>query len=422
MKIGTWTVAAVIGVSCVGAMQSRAQTAPADPNATGPMVGDQARPPDWVQPGARIVFYTASATLAAANAGEPVLVPDPNGPYVGPDGRRYRSETGDATASGQGYIVADILLLDGPYVFVRNTIYTIPGMSGPAMLSGSHTDRADAATAGGAYMHPATLANLQPQTTPEMTIAHGAHQIGQASYDAVAIQNRGSISFFDKRSGLRIKHSMKTQKSIGSRTIGGMDDDLRTTGPAVRTSLSQMELRRFRMRQMPWITPTPAPPGLPQTRSILYRGGQVVTVPGGIPPVNLPMTLKTEFLELGNGWARIRNTSQVSGAPGMPPQVNTAEEFVVFGSLGSFWMHPAVLGQMRDGQVLDQEPIVGSSTTANLVQGAEGRTLVAITDDAPGYTSRATYDQQSGLLVRAEQTNKALNITMFIEYAGTETR
>jgi len=393
--------------------------APVNPGVVGALVGDQAKPPEWVKPGVRIVYYSASATLAAANANQPVLVKDPNGDYTAPDGTKYRTESGDAGSSGHGYFIADVLLVDGPHIFVDTKMYVIDGVSGPATLAGGQTVRYDGATGAGLWVHPNELATLKPQLDPEFKILHGPHQIGDARYETVAMGTPKNMTWYDKRSGLRIMQSMKTQSTVGMKAMGTTTPgELRPTGAAVATSLAHQELRQFRMRPMPWTKPTPPPAWMQQTRSVSYRGGQSLTLAG--TTVTMPMEMTMELLELGDGWARTRTTLSVRQHPQVPPQTNTVEGYGVIGAVGTIWMDPAVLGQLQDGQVLDREPTVGSILTARRSRGPDGRGHVAITEDGPGFRASNTYDVQSGFMLSSEVLDKAMNTRLWIEYASSQ--
>ena len=97
-------------------------------------------PPTWVQPGARVTFYSAAAAVAQSRY---QLIEDAGGPWLDPvTGKHYRSteETGEGVggASGDGVSQVDVVALEGNDVVLGMTMFGIDRANGTlAVLPGA---------------------------------------------------------------------------------------------------------------------------------------------------------------------------------------------------------------------------------------------------------------------------------------------
>jgi hypothetical protein len=240
-------------------------------------------------------------------------------------------------------------------------------------------------------MNPAWLASLQDQNQDGVRILRGPYALGNRTYNAVSIQTTTSSGYtrqtYDLDTGLCL---VNCSSSIGAPVI--------TPGPngqsgtsAGSTMITHTRLVDVRELHLPW-----AGAGLPnwlrQGSSFDYQGSYGTQIPG-VPEVPaLPMNASLRVDRVGQGFATARMSSRMQGP--MQPQENQANLVLSAQSLGGLFVDPRALQQLRQDQVLDQDPITGVRTVFAGMQNGCG----IVVTQCPRESTTYAYDLRDGLL------------------------
>jgi hypothetical protein len=103
----------------------------------------------------------------------------------------------------------------------------------------------------------------------------------------------------------------------------------------------------------------------------------------------------------GRDWVEfsVVSTQQMQGAPNIPP----AKSELAFGraEIGGLWAGPAALGRLRQGQVLDEDPVTQMRTAVSRVDDAS---VVITASNAAGEVD-SQYDKGTGMLIASSFYN-----------------
>lgn len=375
--------------------------------ATGPAVAQGAGPggaldagalppPSWVQPGARVTFYSAAAAVAQSRY---QLIEDPEGPWQDPvTGKHYRNteDTGESVggASGDGVSQVDVVALDGNDVVLSMALYGIDRANGTlAVLPGAGA-KVPGGAVDGLWITPQILAQLQTGSLGGLLVLRGDYPINGTNYQAVSIVNPTpgaySSQTYDTVSGVLLASTTNTAGSTSPVQLPGQ-------GPT--QGASQLTISRFvSIRQMS--TPgigSAAPTWVARTPGLAYVGGYRWTNP--VDPssgsLSYPMTSDVSFATTGPTWATHRLRTQVDLPGGGTPTEATG----VSSGTGPYWWDPTALAGLVTGQVLDTDPITTMTVSVTSVGAGPAGPAVTITSRIPGTTGAATYDIATGVLV-----------------------
>lgn len=435
MKPVLW--AAVAAVSCVTGVVVGQQ--PSNPLAQPPAAADakpqggfanpleqavpkvlSAKPPEWVKPGARIVYWTGMGSFT--NAGHGLFKPDPNGDIRDTKGNAYSRQEGNANTATGGYMVYTVMKANDrgeATIVVEN--YSLGDPNGPVTPVGFRTMRADTGTGGGIWMSPQKLAEAKPDVDGAVRVLIGPWPIDGNVYEAVTIATIGSSQTFDKGTGMFLSALTKgkTQQSAGFALDG--DKLVPQQGEATHSFVSQF--KGFRYQKLPWIGQD-RPAWVAKGTTLQYRGTSWFETPG-VQPIPIFTDRKYTVLETGDGWTRTEKSTQTAlanpfGGPPQPqPPVPNEEAFIADG--GDLWISPAVLKTLEPGQPLDEEKLLG--TTLAVGQAGrlpDGRDTIELVSRGRTFSHANVYDLKSGVLVQSYSFLRATNMHTRIELVGMQ--
>ena len=356
-------------------------------------------PPPWVQPGMRLSYYGAAASIAQDYY---TYVEDENGDWQDPKtGKRYRrtdhGSNGDPgqdmpTAAGEAYTQTDVLAIEGTDVVVSNSLYSIDLLSRQLALTPLGGSRTTGAAIDGGWVNPDLLRGLQTSGYGDQMILRGSYSLNGVTYDAVSFVGTASGAYQDSTYDLATGVLLATNTSTR-----GQDSPLH--GPLDNPQGNvQLSLTRFvgvRQRSMPgmgaalpgWVTAMP---------TLTYSG--TYTIVNALDPMNgrftYPMELSISFGSGGRTWAPFTSQTVIQVAGFQPTQATG-----VSGPTGLYWYDPTALATLTPGQVIDDDAVTGARTSVESVSPGASGGVVGVVTAMNGVTVRAGYDRAGGCLV-----------------------
>lgn len=339
-------------------------------------------PPDWVRPGTRIVFHVASASVANSRY---QLVEDPTSDLCSPrTGKCYRrtdvSGEGTGSGSGDGWSVIDIVSVTPEQVVGAVSLYTMDRASGGLLYQPIGGGPEPAGAMDAVWLHPSIIEGIVAAGEgPGSTLVVGPYPLDGVVHDVAALVSASQDVSFDRGTGLVVVAVGNAGGGLANVRIEGEDP------PRANSILTYQALKGVRDRAMPGIGA--AAPGWLRPGLVLSYAGTYSTL-----GTSLPSTTRLDVTAVGPDWASFTATNEV-GAQGMATNVATA----VSGGSGPFWFDPAALAELQPGQVLDQDPTVGTTTrVGDVVQGLGGPAVWVVTE-GPGTALWFQYDLATGV-------------------------
>ncbi len=367
-----------------------------------PAIGDETGlgPPAWVQPGMRLTYYGAAASIAQSYY---TYVEDETGDWEDPTtGKRYRrTNEGDdpqdmPTAAGEAFTQTDVLAVEGTDVVVSTTLYSIDLLARQFTLTPMGGSRQAGAVVDGAWVNPDALQQVMTTGYGGLLVLHGPYVLGDGTYDAISFvaQSEGAYqsSTYDLASGALLSTNSST-KGADSPIVGPNDN------PQGNNQLSLTRLAGVRQRTLPGAG-TPPPSWVSSGQQLVYSGTytQVNPADPSAGPWVYPMQSTITFGEVGSTWAAFTSRSVID--------VNGYEQPTdgagVTGSTGLYWYDPATLAAMSPGDLIDEDPLTGARLSVESVDPAGSGARVMLTMAMDGVTVRTGYDRDSGVLVTLE--------------------
>ncbi len=164
------------------------------------------------------------------------------------------------------------------------------------------------------------------------------------------------------------------------------------------TTITRNDFVSTRDASIPWAKEM-VPDWVPSLRRLRYIGSMVSR--GPLPTVPNVLSLDLQAVTHGRRWVQVlvTSTEQLRGAPGSVPV--TSEMAFGPSEFGSLWVSTAGLAQLRQGQVLDEDPV------------SKMRTIVSKINDASVTISSAKscrqidnqYDKRTGMLIASSFYN-----------------
>ncbi|MEM1212596.1 MAG: hypothetical protein AAGI68_09900 [Planctomycetota bacterium] len=369
----------------------------------GPAASASATPlnlPEWVKPGAQLVFYQAKT--GTGGAGSNFLIVDvlqvlPEGVLVAESG------LGEVTTPGmQGlYLSGGSAKLLEPLTIQSGMGYFLPleqmaaSRSGGGVFVSLGPWRTDDGRTYNAFLR--TIVNGSRTTyrneadPKQILFREDARSITQQAYDTqtgILLNDLGrqyeDATGFNKHNEPTNNH---TRLAVGQRTA----------------------FRNLRQFNGPWLNQQ-WPAWTQTVRQLHYTGTQSVFTPGTFGGNNrwdMPAQMTFDVKDRGNGWVggistfSVQNprTGQVQQAPG--PNVESVN------SLGGLWMSPDALRAIadraaRNNGVVDVEPITRTVTAAQ----RQGDTVLITVTSTGGDRTTSYYDLQRGVMQRVVMEKK----------------
>ncbi len=361
---------------------------------------------NWVKPGVRFTYY---ATAASVPGSSHQLVPDPEGNWYSPSTGQKFSEKAVPGPAGHGFTEVTVVYIDDRIAVldIRSLGMNPSNNNSRSLLTYSaFTGSPDN---GEFFIHPARLAALQNSKAKGMGVYRMPFELNGRTFNAVRINTiagGGASSYvYDADSGVLL---FTSSSASGSPVVVGVGD--KAGVGAGSTVLAQSRLLAIRETNLPW-NGQPLPQWAAQVRTIDIQGRIITEIPGA-GSVALPMAGRIEFRG-GNGHYReFAITTQITVA-GAPPQMpNTLQRVTGNAGVGSVFIAPAALANLRQGTVLDDDQQTGMRTT---VRSMNGQTVV-LAEDGQGYNAEYHYDVRSGMLIRVLSTTTLPTGRETIEY------
>ncbi|MGO8816224.1 MAG: hypothetical protein ACLQVG_16425 [Terriglobia bacterium] len=342
----------------------------------------------WLHEGL-LLTYTWYAAIAPGN-GSYYEEDDQGNMILHSTGQRYMRHTQTGT-SGSGWSQIAVVCIDGDKVVLATNTFGDAGSLGrnTPVPQGGSSAVAEVRDPGDYWMDPAKLMSLRTVTAAHVLVTRGGWNAGNKTIDAVRVQVVKDASYsdhvYDAKSGLCI-HVASSSRGAPPKLVGpgdmGQGD----------TTITRNDFINARDVMAPWAN-EPTPDWVARIRELHYRGS--ITSHGPLPTVPNVLSLDMEATARGRGWAEysVVSTQHTQGAPDIPP----AKIELASGrnQIGGMWAGPAALAQLRQGQVLDQDPITKMRT---VVSRADDASVVIAATNAAGEID-SQYDKRTGMLI-----------------------
>jgi hypothetical protein len=378
-------------------------------------------PPSWVQPGMRLTWYGAAASVAQSSY---TYVEDAGGEWEDPTtGKRYRrTDPHDPdnpedmpTAAGEAYTQTDVIAVEGDDVVLSNTLYGIDLIARQYTLQPLGGGRVPGAAVDGGWVNPDLMQTLLTTGYQGLMILRGPYLLNGQQFDGVAFVARSEGSYasstFDAASGVLL--SMNASVEGGGAPVHGPLDD-----PQGNVQLSLSRFVSARQRTIPGMDAA-APAWVATTPELVYDGTYTATNP--LDPTSgpwvWPMRQTVTFGDGGRTWSTFSSHTVIDLDGMQQPSDGSG----VTGPTGLYWYDPATLASMSQGDVIDEDPVTGARTTVESVGGGGSGAVVTITTAMDGITLRLGYDVGTGVLVSLALTQSvtgatvALQLTTFLQ-------
>jgi hypothetical protein len=371
-------------------------------------------PPTWVQPGTRLTWYGAAASVAQSYY---TYVEDPEGTWEDPTtGKRYRrtDESGAdmPTAAGEAYTQTDVIAVEGGDVVLVNTMYSIDLLARQFVLNPLGGGRVPGTVVDGAWVNPQALQSVLATGYEGYQILRGDYVLGGNSYPAISFVSTGTGAYqsstFDTESGVLLATNTSTE-GAGSPVHGPLDN------PQGNVQLSNTRLAGVRQRSLAGMD-APVPWWVSNTPQLVYTGSYTATNPMDpqAGPWVYPMETTVSFGEGGRTWATFSSHTVIDLGGSQQPTDATG----VTGPTGLYWYDPATLATMNPGDLLDEDPVTGARITVESIGPGAAGTVLTILTDMNGVTVRLGYDAGTGVLVALELYQAVTGGTVSLQLAS----
>jgi hypothetical protein len=386
-------------VVILGGLAARAADLELDPNEVGTLFPElkDAAPPDWVKPGVQLGYYYATATVRGSYH---TYSRDDKGDWVDAQGNHY-SQSDTPTGSAHGFLVSNILAMEQNAVIGMNnfSMFTPTGPLSAVSGIGAIT------TAGGneAWLGPEARKKILALNTPEINALRGPFTLNKQKYDAIYVSAKSNSSshywIYDEKTGILLRGGSAT-----SGAAPGVTGQNEAAGAS--TILTLISFAGMRTPDLPWAKGE-APQWVATFKGLSYKGTVTVTVPGSVGGA-FPIEASTAPKQRGAGWVETVTTLTQKNQMGLPPLTTQSTLVSSSRSLLGLFVPPASLRELKDGQVLDRDPVTGFTyTVAGTVQAAGGRTLVVIREAGQAHATDCGYDRESGLLMTFSKLDRS---------------
>jgi len=346
--------------------------------------GNTATWPDWVKPGVRVTYYSASATVPGSPAS---LVPGEGGSKTWVNqqtGQKYtlrENAGGSAEAYNQHTVYA---VTPDRIVFSSEALLLTRGMPTGVTTTASGASFATPTQGVEIWMPPAALRQM-PERLPDprrgqVGVSRLEYRLGDRVYDAVRVSELSAdastraFRTYDLDTGLLLHVAMATRMRPRMTAPGADGRPGQGMGDVM---LIDQQLVNLRQTSLPGIGQA-APPHLADRTAATLRMSQSLRMPEA--PAMPPQV------------QQVRASLAFDG-PMMTVTINGQQQRSV---TGGAYIDPRELAQLRPGQVLDDDPVTGVRT--RVVATEPG--LVGIQRVNPLETETSIYDARTGVGLR----------------------
>ena len=328
----------------------------------GLVPGDATAPaPDWVRPGLRLTY----AHQGAASTGNP----DDLGAYV------------------DAFMEIDVLARDADVAIhsVREIERPRAGRSRQLSAAG---EVAPSCGGSGAWIHPALLRRAAVGNREGVTIDAFPYPFEAGSVASLRIhitrENHLSTWYYSRDEGLLLE-ALPANPPPELGETRGLRNHLKLSGR--------------RQRDLPWAG-DPAPDWIRTVRSLTWQGTHTTRFPSGPGPV-LMLTARATVLRRGADWLEFEQVLTAGGGPGGVTELSRARQVSGTAQVGGLWIPPRTLAALKEGRVVDRDPLTQVTTTVTRVRrAADGGGEVTVTEEGLSFRAERGYDLKTGALVK----------------------
>jgi hypothetical protein len=338
---------------------------------------------------------------------------DENGGWTAPDGSHLDASNRPSTSAG-GVSECVVSCIDGEKVFLVYRTYTdmrALGLPDPVLQGSPKTfmanlDKSDL------WIDPATLAQMQSDPASHLAVVPLQWKKGDQAVDAVRVIRITPDHYidhvFEKSTGLCLHAA---ESSIGT------TPQLKYLAPGDTaggdTQLSVFDFIAMRDVKTPRDN-EPMPPWTSQFKVLHYRGQSALPNPWvNGPPKQLGLDVSR--LDNGNGWMSLSTLGwiYVRGQPAYPTKgvyISGHDQY------DGFFAGPDGLATLRQGQVLDTDPVTHVKTS--VAQADASSVTIAYTSQSG--QAYYTYDRQAGKLIGFGTYSNMTRIRTSFQLQGQE--
>ncbi|MEZ5974692.1 MAG: hypothetical protein R3E96_07570 [Planctomycetota bacterium] len=353
--------------------------------------------PDWCKPGTRITWWMGTATIVGG-AGTTTAVEDPNGDLQDSSGKRYRQDSVQGGMGAAGFMQYDVIYAgpDGVLMDVRQ--YTGDGsVSAPScqMVNSVAVHPGSCEF----WIHPDLLRALEPAQIGNFRILKGPYKVNGRTYNAVMFTDNtagdGSTTVFDMEAGLQISMSSQSTSTKGHTAYDPNTGNV-NPGSSNNKTMVVAQIRGMRQMNLPWAQ---GPALKPTFQGGTYQGSQGIQSSMG--SYMSPIQETVSIVGRGANWFLAKGQrTQMGESMGSYVRANALNQ------IGGWQLPVEALARLRQGQVLDQDPITRTQTVVEYVGPSNnGQPILGIVEVTPGSTLRWIYDTRTGELTASGVIN-----------------
>ena len=312
--------------------------------------------PAWLKEGTRVTYHVMSASIA--------------------------QKPGEDGSAGEGYNQYDLVALeDGAAVSSACLFSILEGAIMPSLVMRT----VDLPAAGDYWINPDVLKDAERAANDDLAVYHTPYKLGEKTYNATRfeykLEDAEYVWVFDEDTGLMLfyRHNLGTDAS-----------DYR--------QMAQITLVRQRQLKLPWRAgANAAPPAWAKEGTKLnYSGSYAVILNDG---TNAPLKLNVvaQIVDRGERWLdwQVKTTLQYQTPSTGNRAAGMAQPF------DAYWLPAEAIKSLKNGQVIDRDPVTGAKITATRGQGT-----VTLTERNDSFVSKLTYDTKTGALISAQQDSQ----------------
>lgn len=340
--------------------------------------------PEWLRPGLRLVYTGSDGVRAGVE--RPAVWDPVEKKWKTQKGEDWWSSLSDRSG-GVGFSHDDVASVTTTTASLSCNTFLIKDIAQGLITPGGASQVVGLpSAAGGLWIHPAALKTVEEINQDGVRIIRGPWHIGQADRAAIMIQTSSRdawrLRVFDLETGILLVDA--TQTAIITRDVAG-------------TQTTHTAFVGIRQLDIPWAGAKP-PEWTKTFQSADYAGQYTAAMPGGQPMVQ-QLAMRVEAGERLGDVMKLRWARQDSQGPGMPPITAKWESLAGGDGFLGLWTPPEGLAKLKEGQMLDKDPFTKVTLTVGRpMPMADGRALVVIAREGPGFSEYQGYDPKSGIL------------------------
>ena len=335
--------------------------------------------PDWVQEGTRMNYYSATANIPTVNE---KFILDEEGDWVGQTtGKRYRREDVFG-AAGHGVTQVDVLSVENGLAALKINSWLYSSFTGP-LVPINQGAYVGLAAGGDWYINPVALANLQERSGGGVTIIRMPYTVNGITYDAIRIQQESDKSSFAHIYDLQDGKLLATYNSATS---------------SEGTLFAYATFLDVRQMDLPWLGQN-LPPWLRQGTIMQYDGTKSYEAKLARYTFPTAVSLQMKINDIGQRYYTYSQSGSMA-ASGFPTQYAQESQIGGIGQPGGLVLPPDALASLREGQVIDTDPVTGIIVSVkDIGQDAAGRNEAILQAANQAYSAEATYDIDTGATI-----------------------